>query len=158
MGAASLHRYFPTTSAIFAEVSRQTYRTLIQQIRDLTARTDLDLRSMIEAICQTAVAGPGLSLEHRRRLNLEIPLVWSMGVAEEVYAEVIDTVATWIRANVASPPEDLEVRIFVAFGMVRGCILMGLLFPGITPPSDRLLPTLVDSVHRILGEESPGVG
>lgn len=155
VGVASLHRYFPTTAAIFAEVSRETYRTLLEQIRRVTDRTDLDLRSMIHEVCSAVVAGPGLSFEHRRRLNLEIPLIWSMGVAEQVYAEVVDATTVWIRKNVVPPPVDLDARIFIAMGTLRGCTLVGLLYPNLAPSNEVLLPVLVDAVHRIVAGGAP---
>lgn len=158
VGTASLHRYFPTTAAIFAEVSRQTYRTLLEQIASLTSRTDLDLHGMIHEVCRAALAGPGLSFEHRRRLNLEIPLIWSTAVAEQVYREMVAAIAVWIRKNVAPVPVDLDARLFVAIGTLRGCTLIGLLYPNLAPPGDVLLPVLVDAVHRIVaGDRSePG--
>ena len=150
VGTASLHRYFPSTAAIFAEVSRQTYRALLLQIRSLTARTDLDLRSMVREVCRTALQGPGLSQEHRRKLNLEIPLLWSMATVEPVYAEVIQAAASWIRTSIESPPPDLDARLFVAFGAVRGVVLMSLLFPGQAPEADVLLATLSEFVYQAI--------
>lgn len=155
VGAASLHRYFPSTAAIFAEVSRQTYRTLLDQIRGLTARTDLDLRAMVEELCSAVLAGPGLSFEHRRRLNLEIPLIWSMGVAEQVYTEVVDAMSVWIRKNVDPPPPDLDERLFIALSTLRGCTLVSLLYPNLAPPTESLLPVLVDSIHHIVAGGAP---
>ena len=154
VGAASLHRYFPNTAAIFAEVSRQTYRTLLEQIRELNTRTDLDLYGMLAEVCRGAVTGPGLSMEHRRRLNLEIPLMWSMGTAEEVYAEVLDTGSKWIRAHLEDPPEDLDARVFAAFGMIRGTMLLTMTFPNLAPSLDVLLTTLTESVYRTIAGSS----
>ena len=150
VGAASLHRYFPTTAAIFAEVSRQSYRTLLEQIRALTNREDLELYAMVKLVCQAAIDGPGLSLEHRRRLNLELPLAWTTSTAEQVYAEVLEAAAGWIRKHVQPPPQDLEARVFVAFANIRGAVLMMLMFPSIAPPREALLPALADSVFLAL--------
>lgn len=147
VGVASLHRYFPTVAAVFAEVSRQSYRALLEQIRGLSARDDVDLREMIQLVCRAAIEGPGLSLEHRRKLNLEIPLLWSMAVAEPVYAEILEAAAIWIRNHVDPTPADLDARLFVAFGGIRGAVLMALAYPSLAPPAEALLPTLVDAAH-----------
>jgi len=154
VGPASLHRYFPNTAAIFAEVSRQTYRTLLDQMRELITRTDLDLHEMLAEVCRAAVAGPGLSMEHRRRLNLEIPLVWSMGTAEPVYAEVLELGSKWIRSHVEHPPDDLDARLFAAFGMIRGTMLLTMTFPNLAPPLDVLVSTLTESVYRTIATPS----
>ncbi len=155
VGAASLHRYFPTTAAIFAEVSRQSYRTLLEQIRALTNREDLELYEMVKLVCHAAIEGPGLSLEHRRRLNLELPLAWTTSTAEQVYAEVLEAAAVWIRAHVRPAPRDLEARVFVAFANIRGAVLMMLMFPSLAPSREALLPALTDSVFLALTSERP---
>ena len=155
VGAASLHRYFPTTAAIFAEVSRQGYRTLLEQIRALTNREDLELYEMVKLVCQAAIDGPGLSLEHRRRLNLELPLAWTTSTAEQVYGEVLEAAAAWIRTHVRPAPRDLEARVFVAFANIRGAVLMMLMFPSLAPAREALLPALTDSVFLALTSERP---
>ncbi|MBL9024503.1 MAG: TetR/AcrR family transcriptional regulator [Myxococcales bacterium] len=150
VGTASLHRYFPSTAAIFAEVSRQTYRQLLQQVRELTSRSDLDPREMVEAVCRVALAGPGLSLEHRRRLNTEIPLGWALPTVEPVYREVLDELVRWAKAHLPDPPPDLEARVFVAFGIVRGAVLLSLLFPALAPPMETTLGIVSATVYRTL--------
>jgi len=153
VGTASLHRYFPTTAAIFAEVSRQTYRQLLQQVKELTARSDLDPRAMVDAVCRAALTGPGLSLEHRRRLNTEIPLGWSLPTVEPVYREVLAELARWARSHLTDPPPDLEARVFIAFGTVRGAVLMSLVFPSLAPPMETTLEIVSAAVYRTLTEK-----
>lgn len=154
VGKASLHRYFPTVTAIFAEVSRTTYRTLLDQVREITHRPGLDLRQVVEEVCAVALRGPNVSLAYRRRMNLEIPLAWSKDAAEEIYAAVLAELAGWVERNVAEPPADLAQRIFVAFASVRGVVLVSLLFPDLAPPMDELAPHVVDLVvHSLCGGE-----
>lgn len=148
VGVASLHRYFPTTAAILAEVSRRGHRAMVEQIRELSARDDLDLRAMVREVCRVALEGPGLSLSHRQRLNLEIPLVWSLGAAEESYREALELGAAWIRRSMRAPPADLDARIFVGFASIRGAVLMVLAFPALAPRD--VLPTLAESVYVTL--------
>jgi AcrR family transcriptional regulator len=150
VGAASLHRYFPTTAAIFAEVSRQTYRTLLAQVRALLARTDIAPRDMVHEVCRLALQGPGLTYEHRRRLNLEIPLAWSIDAVEPIYAEIIGELAGWASSRLPTPPEYLHARLFVAFGAVRGVVLMGWLFPSMAPSQDEALAIVTQPIWEIL--------
>jgi AcrR family transcriptional regulator len=150
VGMASLHRYFPTVAAIFAEVSRQSYRALLEQVRALAKRDDVTLRDMIRLVCSAALQGPGLSLEHRRKMNLEIPLLWSLAVAEPVYREIIETATDWIREHVDPVPAGLERRLFVAFGAIRGTVLMALAYPSLAPPTDELLSDLVAAADAII--------
>lgn len=146
VGRASLHRYFPTTTAIFAEISRLMYRTLLDQVREITLRPGTDLRAVVEAVCDVALGGPNVSLAYRQRLNLEIPLAWSKDTAEAIYAEVLGELVGWIRRNVSDPPADLEARMFVAFASVRGVVLVSLLFPNLAPPKEALAPHVADLV------------
>lgn len=150
VGRASLHRYFPTTTAIFAEISRRMYRTLLDQVRAITQRPGTDLRAVVEAVCAVALGGPNVPLAYRQRLNLEIPLAWSKETAEAIYAEVLGELAGWVRRNVTDPPADLEQRIFIAFASVRGVVLVSLLFPALAPPKEVLAPHVADIVEFTL--------
>jgi AcrR family transcriptional regulator len=150
VSTASLHRYFPTTAALFAELSRLMYRNLLLQVREITARPDFDLRAVIRSVCTVAIAGPNVSLEYRRRLNLDIPLAWSREVAEENYAAVLGELADYYRRHMPSPPADLETRMFVAFGALRGAVWLSLLFPKLAPSNDQLINELTDTVMLAL--------
>lgn len=157
VGTASLHRYFPTTNAIFAEVSRQMFRTLVDQVRALTARPDVALRDLVGAVCGAALQGPNVSLEYRRRLNLDIPLSWSQVTAEEAYEELIDELVAWYVRNLPNPPSDLRMRIFVAFASVRGVVLVSLLFPRLAPANEEMVHHLTDTIVRSLRANDAGV-
>ncbi|MFO0597018.1 MAG: hypothetical protein U0228_17005 [Myxococcaceae bacterium] len=122
------------------------YRTLLVQVRELVARPELDLRAVIRAVCTVAIAGPNVSLEYRRRLNLDIPLAWSQETAEESYAAVLKELADDFRRRVPSPPADLDTRMFVAFGAVRGALWLSLLFPRLAPSNDALIDELTETV------------
>jgi len=150
VGAASLHRYFPTTTALFAEVSRQMFRTFLGQLREIAARPGLGLREGVDAMCRVALAGPHVSLEYRRRLNLEIPLSWSRDAAAEVYREMLDVLYTWMRGRSTHPEADLRARLFVAFGVVRGATLTSLLFPDLAPPTEELVQKTTTAVMALL--------
>ena len=154
VGAASLHRYFPTTAALFAEVSREMYRTLLVQIRELTSQSGLDARTMVREVCRAALTGPGLSFEHRRRLNLEIPVSWLIATVEPVYQEVLEELTRWCQKNLPDPPPDLSSRMFVALGAVRGTVLMTLFFPNLAPPIETLLPVVSETVYQALTNRS----
>lgn len=154
VGTASLHRYFPTRAALLAEVSRQTFRTLVEQVRAVTSRSDLDLPQMVETICGLALAGPNVSVEYRRQINLHIPTSWSLEIAERAYREVLDDLADWIGKRVPNPPADLPTRLFVAFSAVRGTVLLSLLYPKLAPPEAELVRILSTTVLATLTQES----
>ncbi len=150
VGIASLHRYFPTTAALFAEVSREMYRTLMHQVREIMERTDLDVATTIAEVCRVVITEPRLSVEHRRRLSFDVPLEWSRDVAEAAYRELLDEVTAWLQARLVCPP-DIADRVFVAFSAVRGAVLVSLLFPELSPPEDRLLPQVSRCVAMTIG-------
>ncbi|MFN0246995.1 MAG: TetR/AcrR family transcriptional regulator [Kofleriaceae bacterium] len=101
VGVASLHRYFPTTAALFAEVSREMYRTLLHQVREITARDDMDMSTAIAEVCRVVITEPRLPVSHRRRLSFDVPLEWSRDVAEEAYRGILQEVTTWLRRRLA---------------------------------------------------------
>ena len=150
VGAASLHRYFPTTTSIYAEVSRQMYRNLKEQIRETLEGTD-DALAAVHRVIGLAFGGPNVSLDYRRRLNLDIPLSWSKPTAEGVYKELLDEMTTWLVAHHPHPPADLSARVFGAFAMIRGAVLMLLLYPELAPPSELTIEHLTESVTVTLG-------
>ena len=45
-----------------------------------------------------------------------------------------------------SPPADLDTRMFVAFGAVRGALWLSLLFPRLAPSNDALIDELTETV------------
>lgn len=155
VGTASLHRYFPTVASIFAEVSRQMYRTVLDQVRTILAKPGPDLRSKLREVCQTAFDGPGVSLDYRRKLNLDLPLSWSKGLAEEVYVEMLDEITTWLAAHLPDPPADLATRVFIAFSYLRGSVLVSLLYPALSPSQEILIDHLVETLVGVL---APGYG
>lgn len=154
VGTASLHRYFPTVASIFAEVSRQMYRTVLEQVRAILAKPDQDLRSALREVCQTAFDGPGVSLDYRRKLNLDLPLSWSKGLAEAVYVEMLDEITTWLAGQLPDPPADLSTRVFVAFSYVRGSVLVSLLYPALSPSREVLIHHLVETLMQVLSRSS----
>lgn len=151
VGVASLHRYFPTSAALFAEVSREMYRTLLRQVRDVTGRTDLTVSQAIAEICRVVITEPRLSVAHRRRLSFDVPLEWSRDVAEAAYREIVQEVVAWLARRLPAPVPEIEDRVFVAFAAVRGAVLVSLLFPDLGPPEDRLIAEVSRSVALTLG-------
>jgi AcrR family transcriptional regulator len=156
VGIASLHRYFPTSAALFAEVSREMYRTLIRQVREITSRTDLDVTQAIVEVCRVVITEPRLSIEHRRRLSFDVPLEWSREVAEAAYREVLDEVITWLARRLPERPRDLEDRVFVAFAAVRGAVMVALLFPDLAPSEDRLVAQVARFVTQAIDPADAG--
>jgi AcrR family transcriptional regulator len=156
VGSTSLHRYFPTLSSIFAEVSRRMFRQLLEQVRAALADRDRDLHAIAREICEIAFAGSNVPMEFRRRMNLEIPLAWSQGVAEAAYKEILDEVTGWLQQNLVAPPADLPARVFIAFACIRGAVSMCLLYPTHAPPADAMVASTTDAVMTVL--VGPGGG
>lgn len=151
VGIASLHRYFPTAASLFAEVSREMYRTLLHQVREIMARTDQDLGTTIAEVCRVVITEPRLSIAHRRRLSFDVPLEWSRDVAEEAYGELLRLVTRSLAERIPDHPPDLAERVFVAFSTVRGAVLVALLFPDLSPPEEQLIPQVSRCVALTLG-------
>jgi AcrR family transcriptional regulator len=149
VGIASLHRYFPTTAALFAEVSREMYRTVLNQVREVMGRADLDVSEAIAEVCRVVITEPRLSVAHRRRLTFDVPLEWSRDVAEAAYRELLQELITWLESRVDCP--DLAERVFVAFSAVRGAVLVSLLFPDLAPCEDRLISQVSRCVAMTIG-------
>ena len=57
VGIASLYRYFPSKSAIHAEISRRLQRDFLSQVRAILAQP-VSLEAAIEACCRAAVIVP----------------------------------------------------------------------------------------------------
>ncbi len=155
VGVASLHRYFPTTAALFAEISRQTYRTLVLQIREILRDDDRELRSVTRRLCEVAFVGPNLSPAYRRRLNLEIPLAWASDTAAAAYREVFADLTAWLREVLPTPPPDLADRVFMAFATIRGAVLMSLLYPELAPAPATMSTRLTDAIVALLVDPAP---
>lgn len=154
VGAASIHRYFPTLSSIFAEVSRRMYRQLGTLIRAALANRDRPLPAIVREVCQIAFSGANVPLAYRRRMNLEIPLAWSQGTAEVAYREVLDEVTEWLQRHLTAPPPDLAARVFAAFAFIRGAVSMWLLYPDPAPPCDALVDYTAAAVLTVLGGDA----
>jgi len=151
VGVASLHRYFPTTAALFAEVSREMYRTLLRQVREITSRPDLPVAEATLEICRVVLTEPRLPIAHRRRLTFDVPLEWSRDVAEAAYREILSEVVRYLERSLPVRPPDLEERVYVAFAAVRGAVLVSLMFPDLGPPEDRLIAQVSRCVVQTLG-------
>jgi AcrR family transcriptional regulator len=151
VGIASLHRYFPTTASLFAEVSREMYRTLLRQVRDIAMRTDLTVSQAVTEVCRVVISEPRLSVAHRRRLSFDVPLEWSRDVAEAAYREILREVVNFLERRLPGCGPDIEERAFVAFAAIRGAVLVSLLFPDLGPPEDRLIAQVSRCVALTLG-------
>ncbi|MBP9203461.1 MAG: TetR/AcrR family transcriptional regulator [Kofleriaceae bacterium] len=155
VGLASLHRYFPTTAALFAEVSREMYRTLVRQVRDLLERTDLSVAETVVQVCRVVITEPKLPVEHRRRLNFGVPLEWSRDSAEAAYRDILRDVVGYLQRRWTACGPDIEDRVFVAFAAVRGAVLVSLLFPDLGPPEERMIQQVTRCVTLTLGLGEP---
>lgn len=154
VGMASLHRYFPTVGSIYAEVSRQMYRTVLTQIRVVLADAEAqpDLRAVVHRICLIAFDGPNVSLDYRRKLNLDLPLIWSKGIAEVVYQEMLAEISDWLGRHLVDPPADLASRVFIAFAYLRGSVLLSLLYPDLAPPRETMIEHLTNTVVQTISQ------
>lgn len=150
VGSASMHRYFPTLSSIFAEVSRRMFRMLLGQIRIALAERERELRQIVRDVVRTAFAASNVSLEYRRRMNLEIPLAWSHAASASAYKEILDEVTGWLAGNLVAPPPELAGRVFAAFACVRGTVSMWLLYPGDSPPLEVMIERSTDAAMAAL--------
>jgi AcrR family transcriptional regulator len=150
VGSASMHRYFPTLSSIFAEVSRRMFRSLLGHIRTELADRERPLCEIVHGVCRTAFVGGHVPIEFRRRMNLEIPLAWSHGASELAYQEILDEITMWLEQNLAEPPRDLAGRVFAAFACVRGTVSLFLLSPTSAPAMETMIAYTSEAALAVL--------
>ncbi len=155
VGIASVYRYFSNKPAIYAEISRRLQREFLSRLRVLLARPDLDVDQGIEAICRLAVVVPNASAELRRMLNLVLPMSWSEDSAREIFETAMDELVAWFVARVPAPPDDVAIRVFIAFSAVRGAVTMSQLLPSRAPEQEVLIRHLAACTRIHLGLEVP---
>lgn len=153
VGVASVHRYFPSKGAIYAEISRRLHRKFLHQLRGVLAEPSSDLRSVVRKVCEVVVIGPAVSPALRRCLNTVIPISWSQESADEVYATAMQEITSWLRANLPDPPDDLPERVFVAFSASRGLVVMSMVFPQMAPSTEALIEHMTrGTLCHLLGD------
>lgn len=151
VGVASVYRYFPNRGAIYAEISRRLHRQFLAQLREVLTAPPRDLEMVVADVCRVVVEGPRATRELRRCLNAAVPLSWSQESASEVYGTAMTEMVAWLRAHLYAPPKDLDQRVFVAFSLVRGSVMMAMMFPERAPPDARLIEHMVRGVMGVLG-------
>lgn len=143
VGVASLYRYFPSKTTIYAEISRRLQRDFLRRLREVLATPGLTVPEAVRACCALAVDVPGVSRDLRRSLNLAVPLSWSEETANAAFSASVAEIVAWLGARLVSPPADLQERVFVAFAAARGLVMMSRLLPDLAPTDDVLVDRMV---------------
>lgn len=142
VGLASLHRYFPTKAAVYAEVSRRLQSDFLARVRAVLESPTLSLDEAIAACCRLAVEVPGATPALRRALNL-LPPSFSQENANAVFTSVVEELTRWLSSRLSAPPPDLKSRVFVAFAAGRGVVMVSRLIPELAPPDEVLIEHMV---------------
>lgn len=143
VGVASVYRYFPSKSAIYAEVSRRLQRDFLVKLRAMLSEPSLTIEAAVERCCRLAVVVPDVSPALRQALNLSLPLSWSQANADLVFSTALAEMTQWLGARLDRPPENLAERVFIAFAAGRGMVMMSRLMPEAAPPDDVLIRHMV---------------
>ena len=112
VGSASLHRYFPTKGALYAELARRVQRRTLEALRSIMADQSLSVDRALEAMCSMAVFLPQ---PLRRTLDLAVPFAWTEEHAAKTFAACIEEIAAWLSQRLTQAPDDLRLRVFAAF-------------------------------------------
>ena len=139
VGIASLYRYFPNRTAIYAEISRRLLRKFQSQLQVILADSDQDLQAAVTEVCRAVVVGPEVSPEVRRSLNLLVPFSWSAQSADDVFRTALLGITAWLEHKLEEPPADLAQRVFVAFASARGAMNMSTIYPDLAPSHEALI-------------------
>jgi AcrR family transcriptional regulator len=155
VGVASVYRYFPNKSAIYAEVSRRLQRDFLNRVRALLATPALSLEQAVEGCCRAAIEAPGVSPAIRRAVNLALPLSWSQDNAERTFSTAIDELTSWLSAHIEPAPPDLRERVFAAFAAGRGMVMMSRLMPNLAPSDEALVQHMARGAMAYLAGPPP---
>ncbi len=156
VGVASLHRYFPSKGAIYAEISRRLHRKFLLQLRAVLTEPSTDLRTSVRKVCALVVDGPGVSPALRKCINVVVPVSWSQESAEEIFGTAIREIAGWLQANLEHPPPDLAERVFVAFAAGRGLVLVSMVMPQHAPGHEALIDHMTrGTMCHLVGHDGP---
>ncbi len=151
VGIASLYRYFPSKSAIHAEISRRLQRDFLKQTREILAQP-ITLEQAVEACCRAAVVVPHVSRAMRRALNTSVPQSWSAETATVAFSTAISEIARWVASQIPDPPPDLAHRVFAAFAAGRGIVMVAMQMPDSAPSDEVLIAAMVrGSLAYLLG-------
>ncbi len=141
VGVASIYRYFGGMEAIFAELARRRNDALLCAFDAVLARgesVEETLRALVVGLARMGPRDEAL----RRAINLDLPLRGVVDAIDQVNESVITRLCAWLRERLVAPPEDLEVRAFVAFGAVRGVVRLRLIVGARAPHQEALIERL----------------
>lgn len=144
VGVASLHRYFPTRAAIYAELSRRMQRDFVTFLRATLAAPATSATNILEALCRFAVSVPR---PLRAVLNLDVPFAWTEDNATAWFSTAVDEITGWLAARMPAPPPDLRHRVFAAFAVVRGITIYSTMMPDASLDDDALVRLMLPSVR-----------
>lgn len=150
VGEASVHRYFPSKGALFAEVFRRQHLELADQLRHELRSAD----SLATAVRRSVAFFIDPDVEQvrvRTVLNMQIPLAWTIDqlveALEQTQAMMSESLRQW-RPDL----DDAEVkrRVFYALAYARGANLLRLQAASIAPPGDDILDEVSARLLEVL--------
>lgn len=150
VGIASVYRYFPTKAALYAEISRRLHARFLEGLREVLARTDLDLEGMVRAACEVVVTGQDAPPALRKLLNWDVPPAWTRGSAEPTYRAAMLEIRAALARLMSPVPADLDERVFLLFAALRGQVMIAMMFPDQAPDLGRLTDGMTRSALAIL--------
>lgn len=122
----SLYQYFPSKTALIAELIRQERATLFAQIADLAAKPPLDLEQVVISLIDAAVAHQLDRPSLARALDFIEPTLPINGETAALNSSLAQMIAALIhRHGVSNPEEAARDLIALAKGMIDAAGLAG---------------------------------
>ncbi len=146
VGVASVYRYFGDKQSIFAAIAQRRNSELVGELRDILDE-ESDPERGIRRSVRLFLRGGDKDVALRRLLNLDIPYRWCVDQDRAAHEVALGAFAEWLRRILDPIPADLEHRVFLAFGTVRGVVQLR----WIDPPESLDDAELVDWLtHAVL--------
>jgi AcrR family transcriptional regulator len=158
VGRASLHRYFPSRGALFAQLLRREHVRLGAGLREALFSTwtlEGGLRTCVEHYVPETSAEAGF----RRRLNTVIPLAWSLDEYHEE-AEAVRTLGVrWLQRFHSEVEESvLRRRVYYGMAIFRGINTMIVLDAALPFDREQLISDVTGLLIAVANGQVKGAG
>lgn len=155
VGIASLYRYFPDKTALFAEVFRRQHEHTLRAVTD-SLRDQPSVEEGIRLCVQSFAHFDRREVDVRRALNFDMPLDWSIDELSSVLEHARYELVTWLCGHMPEVPvAEMQTRVFFGLAFARGAVMLRLQQPESAPGPDELVHTVTKIVVDIVTGRLP---